>query len=116
MILLTFLHILNIVAIMFLAFYVRHIQGSKPYSLFWSIVFFFCFSYNGIKWFISHPIYLIRQLLFGILMCIDITLIGQLIGSTPFHKPVIILMLSPIACILVLLYNFYSDNKPNKVG
>lgn len=111
MMFLTFLHILNIIAIMFLAFYIRHVQGSKPYSLFWSILFFLCFSFNGIKWFISHPIYLVRQLLFLTLICIDITLIGQLIESSIFHRPVFLLFLSPIAWVLVLLVNYYNTER-----
>lgn len=111
---LTFLHILNIIAIMSLAFYIRIIQGSKPYSLFWSIIFFLCFNFNGIKWFISHPVYLVRQLLFVILISIDITLIGQLIESSIFHRPIFMLMLSPIAWFLILLYNYYTDHREIK--
>lgn len=111
MTLLTFLHIINIITVMLLAFYIRHVQGNKPYSLFWSVIFFLCFSYNGIKWFISHPVYLVRQLIFGILICIDITLIGQLIENNSFYHPIFILFISPVALGITLLCNRYIGSR-----
>jgi len=108
---LTALHVLNIMAIMGLIFYIRHIQGDKPYSLFWSLVFFiFCMSMTGIRWFLRNPLFLIRQLLFVVLICINITLIGQLMENSIFNRPIFLLFLSPIAWMLVWGVTYYSHH------
>lgn len=114
---LTALHVLNIIAIMVLVFYIRHVQGHKPYSLFWSIIFFLFFlSARGIKWFLANPIYLVRQLLFLILIAIDITLIGQLMENSIFNRPVFILFLSPLAWTLVMLSHYYSEQRHKNIS
>lgn len=108
---LTGLHVLNITAIMLLAFYIRSLQGNKPYSLLLSILFLFFVQTSGIKWFLSHPIYLVRQILFIVLMAISVILIGQLIENSIFNRPIYLLLLSPLAWSFVL-WNTYLSNQP----
>lgn len=111
----TLLHAINILTIMATAFYIKYTILHKPYSLIWSVVFFALgLSSKGVTWFCNNPSFLIRQLLFFVLLLIDITLIGQLIDKSIFHRPIFIMVLGPAGWGLVLLREYFRDRSTDK--
>lgn len=105
------LHVLNITCVMFLALYVRSIQGEKKYSLLLSLLFLiFTFSTIGIKWYFRNKLVLARQMLFAALMTLDVFLIGKLMENMILSKDILVLSIAPVIWLIVAL-NFWLDHK-----
>lgn len=112
--LLTTLHVMNIITIMILIFYLVWFVADKRHSLFWGVYWYIITlgKYKeGLQWYFNNPIYIAYRMLIAALLLINITLIGQLIDSEIFERPVYLLLLSPCVWALVLWVSYLNNKK-----
>lgn len=112
--LLTTLHVMNIITIMILIFYLVWFVADKRHSLFWAVYWYIITlgKYkDGLQWYCNNPIYIAYRMLIVALLLINITLIGQLIDSEIFERPVYLLLLSPCVWALVLWVSYLNNKK-----
>lgn len=114
---LTALHVLNICIIMLFIFYLVWFVSDKKHSLFWGFYWFIITMgrhREGLIWYASNPIYIVYRFIIIILLGIDITLIGQLIDSDIFNKPIWLLFLSPCIFTLFLIATYINNKRALK--
>ena len=95
-------------------FYLRYVVSDKSYSLFKSIAWYIITlgkSKKGLMWYRKNPIYIAQMLLILVLCLINLTLMGQLIHSDILTRPILNLMLSPIAWALVYITKYFDRKK-----
>lgn len=106
----TVLYIANILVILSLIFYLVFLVSDRKYSLLKSVISSLIFGrHNGINWYLSNPLYVVRTIYINVLLLINITLIGQLMNSLLFNRTIWLLTLSPIVWSLVLISTWLKE-------
>lgn len=110
------LHIAHILSLFGLILYltVKFKQIPRKYSLYWSVArYVFYRDRRGLNWISDNIQYVFKKIIciviIILLYLVSITLIGQLLENSIFHRPQILNVIMPFVWSSLLYYLWYSD-------